>query len=189
MKLTAGENPQKKMVFTGGSTDHCFLWILLDWFFSSLAFLLVSLLWVPAAHSGCTGSPDPSGSHIHMLCLPAQCGGDTRRWALTQGELDRAGESLKLYIMSSSRLVVHISEHAVTNTLSQRASHVLVGPLLKAQLAFARRHQNWTRPLQRRAGSHWAHETFHPLKHYPGCLHWGGWGISWEGHTDCCDCS
>lgn len=103
------------MVFTGGSTDHCC--ILPDWFFSSLAFLLVSLLWVPAAYSGCTGSPDPSGSHIHMFCFPAQCGEDARRWALTQGELHRAGERRKLYIMTSSRLLVHISEHTVTNTL------------------------------------------------------------------------
>ena len=30
-----------------------------------------------------------------LLCLPAQsqeCGGDTRRWAITQGELDKAVE-------------------------------------------------------------------------------------------------
>lgn len=74
------------------------------------------------------------------------------------GELDRAGESHKLYIMTSSRLLVHISEQTVTNTLSQRASHIfLVGHVLKAQLAFAQRHQNWTHPLHRGEQAHTEH--------------------------------
>ncbi|KAJ8348305.1 hypothetical protein SKAU_G00268940 [Synaphobranchus kaupii] len=56
---------------------------------------------VPAAHSGCTGSPAPPGWHPYvpsqegLLCLPAQSqerGGDTGRRAITQGELDRAVE-------------------------------------------------------------------------------------------------
>ena len=79
---------------------------LTDFSLVSHCILLVSLsllvAWgLPAAHSGCTGSPAPPGWHIHtcrrkkVCCVSQQsqeCGGDTRRRVVTRGDLDRTVE-------------------------------------------------------------------------------------------------
>ena len=111
-----------------------------------------------------------------LLCLPAQSqerGGETRRWAVTRGELDRAVEGQQPssrtgvcpfvwggtgwalpepYKMTSSKLLAcmfltKLSEKGLHEG-GMRAQRPLVGPALTAQhcaarLAFAREHQNW----------------------------------------------
>ena len=60
--------------------------------------LLTLSTYVAAAQAGCAGSPALPGWHVYLcglLCFQAQSqdhGGDSRRPAIAQGELDRAVE-------------------------------------------------------------------------------------------------
>lgn len=98
---------------------HCSLLILASWFFSSFARVLVfnGGNW-QSLQSGSTGSPaPPEWRRGGLLCIPAecgQCGGDTRRWDITQRKLEKGispargavSSALGKNKMSSSGLLV-----------------------------------------------------------------------------------
>lgn len=81
---------------------------------------------IAAAQSGCTGSPAHPGWHIHtccccLVCLPPQFqehGGNTVRWAIKQGELDKGVEGQQLSITSGICSFVQIPR-ALQNNLGE----------------------------------------------------------------------